>query len=146
MSKTLLLSLLLAILFIQTALSETQNNPFGLWITDEGKAHIELKPCGERLCGVIVWLAEPTDPDTNEPVLDKNNPNLALRAHPIVGLKILEMKPDPEHQGWRGKIYNGLDGNTYKASLRPYGNKVDVEGCIFFGLLCGSQEWTRVGG
>ena len=35
----------------------------GQWLTDEGKARIRIEPCGDNLCGVVVWLGQPNGAD-----------------------------------------------------------------------------------
>ena len=50
-----------------------QSPPTGLWYDDTGQGAIEIAPCGERLCGRIVWLKNPTD-KTGRPVTDSLNP------------------------------------------------------------------------
>ena len=45
-----------------------------------GESRVEIHSCGELLCERIAEL----DEDGNEK-LDKNNPDPALRAHPLIG-------------------------------------------------------------
>ena len=49
--------------------------PIGTWLTEDGKATVRIANCGPALCGTIVSLKEPNDPDTGRPKADKNARN-----------------------------------------------------------------------
>ena len=55
-------------------------DPAGMWLTQGGNSRIRLADCGGALCGTIVWLKEPNDPDTGKPKTDKNNVDAAHRS------------------------------------------------------------------
>ena len=42
-------------------------DPAGMWLTQGGNSRIRIADCGGALCGTIVWLKEPNDPDTGKP-------------------------------------------------------------------------------
>ena len=70
-------------------------DPAGTWLTEEGKATIRLADCGGALCGTILALKEPNDPQTGQPKLDKNNVDAGKRGRPIIGVQIVSgLKPD----------------------------------------------------
>jgi len=58
------------------------------WLTHDGQGVVEFAPCGNRLCGHIVWLKTPID-DNGAPLTDRNNPNPKLRQRPICGLSVI---------------------------------------------------------
>jgi hypothetical protein len=69
-------------------------DPRGYWTTPNGKAKVAIINCGSTLCGNIVALTEPNDPDTGQLKTDKNNPDSAKRTRPMIGVRILiAMKP-----------------------------------------------------
>src|SRR5690606_23476874 len=35
--------------------------PLGVWINDTGRGAIEIKPCGDKLCGHVVWVKDAAD-------------------------------------------------------------------------------------
>ena len=45
----------------------------GLWYDDTGKGAVKISPCGNRLCGHIVWLKDPVG-SNGKPLRDKYNP------------------------------------------------------------------------
>ena len=119
------------------------NGALGVWADEDGVSHIQIAPCGQVLCGQIVWLRAPAHPDGRLKTDDKN-PNKSLRSRPLLGLTIISgLRPDRKRKRLKGRVYNAKDGNTYDVYLQPRGTQMNVQGC-FFGILCGSQVWTRV--
>ena len=57
----------------------------GVWLTDGGKSHVEIRPCGVKPCRKIAWPEEPTD-ENGSPKLDKYNQDESLRSRPILGI------------------------------------------------------------
>ena len=65
-----------------------------MWLTQTGNSRIRVADCGGALCGTIIWLKEPNDPDTGKPKTDKNNSDASKRSRPLIGVQIvLGMKP-----------------------------------------------------
>jgi uncharacterized protein (DUF2147 family) len=115
----------------------------GVWADEEGKSNIEIAPCGDFLCGRIVWLREPFD-EAGKPKTDENNPDVSQRNRPIVGLTIIKgLQLDEDGKLLKGLVYNAENGKVYDIYLDPGGSTMSVEGC-FAMFLCGSQTWTRV--
>lgn len=116
----------------------------GTWLTQAGDARVKVKSCGKALCGTIVWLREPIDPNTGKPQVDDKNVNPALARRPMIGLQIFgDMRPAGPNK-WSGHIYNADDGKTYDSSVSVAGpDSLRVEGCV--GSLCGGESWSRVG-
>jgi uncharacterized protein (DUF2147 family) len=89
--------------------------PEGVWLID-GKAAVQIFGCGGLLCGRILWLQTPRDPQ-GQMNRDKNNPNPALRQRPLCGLTVLwglrSTNPGQWGGGW---FYNPDSGKTYNVS------------------------------
>jgi uncharacterized protein (DUF2147 family) len=115
----------------------------GTWLTEGGKSRIKIADCGGALCGTIVWLKEPND-EAGKPKTDKNNPDAARKAKPLIGTQIvLGMKPSGANK-WAGQVYNAEDGKTYSGNITLNGDSaLQLQGCALGGLLCKSQTWTR---
>ena len=131
----------LALILIAPALAA---DPFGTWLTGDKKGQVRIVNCGGALCGTLVWLQEPIDPDTNKPKTDKHNVDAGKQGRPLLGVSIvLNMKPNGADK-WEGQVYNAEDGNTYSGSFAMTGaNSAQLKGCIMGGLLCKAQTWTR---
>ena len=55
-------------------------DPFGDWLTGDKKGKVRMINCGGALCGVLVWLEEPLDPQTNQPKMTNAMPTPASKA------------------------------------------------------------------
>jgi uncharacterized protein (DUF2147 family) len=121
-------------------------DPTGTWLTEEGKATVRVADCGGALCGTIVALKEPNDPQTGKPKVDKNNVDAGKRGRPLVGVQIVTgLKPDGANK-WSGQIYNPEDGKTYNVNLTlPTPDTIKVQGCMLGGVICKTNTWTRAG-
>jgi uncharacterized protein (DUF2147 family) len=119
-------------------------DPYGTWLTGDKKGKVRIVNCDGAICGTLVWLQVPIDPDTGRPKTDKRNADASKRDRPLLGVAIvLGMKPSSATK-WVGKVYNAEDGNTYSGSFALTGaNTADLKGCVMGGLLCKTQIWTR---
>lgn len=119
-------------------------DPLGTWLTENGRSRIKIVDCGGALCGTIVWLKEPNDPETGKPKTDKNNADAAKRSRPLIGVQIvLSMKPNGANK-WSGQVYSPEEGKVFSGNFMEQGpNAVRLEGCALGGLVCKGQNWTR---
>ena len=116
--------------------------PTGIWLTQNGDAHIRVAKCGANMCGTIIWLKDAIDPATGKPPVDSRNPDPSKRNIKILGMRIFAMTP-AGNGIFGGPIYSTDDGQTYPAKilLRP-DDYLEIQGCS--GALCGSELWRRV--
>ena len=84
----------------------------GRWATVDGKAIVNIAPCGKHMCGRIEKIVKPTP---GRPQTDIKNPDPALRAKPLVGLALLSGFKD-EGDLWKGTIYDPESGKSYSSS------------------------------
>jgi uncharacterized protein (DUF2147 family) len=121
-------------------------DPTGLWSTKDDESIIEIAPCGEYYCGILVWLQEPTD-KAGKPKTDRANEDESLKDRPLIGLQVL-IDLAPEKNYWRGKAYNADDGKTYDITFKPapgkvIGDKAEIRGCVLK-IFCQSETFTRI--
>ncbi|CAM8646053.1 MULTISPECIES: DUF2147 domain-containing protein [Sphingobium] len=111
----------------------------GRWATVDGKAIVQIAPCGGDVCGRIEKIVKPTP---GRPHTDIKNPDPALRSKPLVGLALLSGFEDAGDH-WKGTIYDPESGKSYTSKLTRNGNgTLKVQGCIAF--FCKTQTWTPV--
>ena len=108
----------------------------GRWITVDGKALVEIGPCGRQICGRIARVLKV---DPSKPTTDTNNPDAALRDRPILGMTFLTGFA-PADDRWKGRIYDPESGKSYRSELSRSGDTLKVKGCI--GPFCRTQVWT----
>lgn len=144
-SKLTVLVLLLAGIALPAAAVAAE--PTGTWLTEGGKSRVRIVHCGTALCGTIIWLKEPNDPDTGKPKIDFRNQDASRRSRAMLGVQIvLGMQPSGTSDKWTGEVYNPEDGKTYSGSLTMTGaNELSLAGCVL-AVLCKSQTWTRDSG
>jgi uncharacterized protein (DUF2147 family) len=122
--------------------------PVGLWYAEGGAAQVEIRACGDAVCGRIVWLRSPFD-ETGCELRDHSNGNASLRDRPLLGLEVLRglKQSDAEGKVWTdGTIYDPTSGKTYTCSLRVEGDdRLQLRGYVGIPLLGRTTTWIRVG-
>lgn len=116
----------------------------GIWLDDTGQGAIEILPCGDLLCGRIVWLKDPNAKDGN-PLTDVLNPNAGQRQRPICGLQVIGNLKQQSNGSWdNGWIYDPKEGKSYDVaiSLRTP-DKLQVTGYLGVKFLSETFMWTR---
>jgi uncharacterized protein (DUF2147 family) len=138
----LIATILITLNLSSGAFAQESGDPTGTWLTQAGDAKVQVSRCGTGICGVVVWLRDPTDPNTGKPAVDDKNPNPALRRRPMIGLPLFNGMQPSGVSRWAGRIYNADDGGTYDSNIAMMGpNSLRVNGCV--GGLCGGENWTR---
>src|SRR5271156_1558880 len=79
---------LAAIALAATPVGAQTPTPVGVWLHDNKRIEIEITPCGDTLCGKLVWFKWPNNAQ-GLPLVDLNNPDSALRTRPLLGLLVL---------------------------------------------------------
>ena len=144
MARFTFIACIVAALLAVSAASAQIGDPSGIWLTQAGDAKVRVSKCGGAICGVVVWLREPTNPATGLPMVDDKNPNPALARRPMIGLPLFSDMRISGPNKWSGHIYNADDGGTYVSNISVSGpDTLRVEGCV--GALCGGETWTRSG-
>jgi uncharacterized protein (DUF2147 family) len=115
----------------------------GLWLVEAKDAVVDIQPCGDRLCGTVVWLKEPRPNGSVR--LDDKNPDPTQRARPVCGLKLLyDFKPAGPNEWDDGHIYSADEGATYSAKMALLdANTLKVRGFVGISLFGKSQVWTH---
>lgn len=129
---------LLSLLALAVPASGAAPGPItGRWTTDDGKALIQIAPCGAALCGKIqrVLVAEPAGG-----ARDSKNPDRAKRDRRLVGTPVL-WNLGAADGAWKGQGYSPEEGRNFNATVTTAGNKLRVRGCV--ALFCRTVTWTR---
>ncbi len=103
----------------------------GFWKNPIGSAVIAISPCGDALCGRVVWASA------------RGQREVAKTTSNIVGTVVLT-DLQPKGSGWTGKLFIPDDNIHVSAKLQLLGsNALTLTGCGLFGLICRTQTWTR---
>jgi len=106
----------------------------GMWKNPIGSAIIAIAPCGNALCGKVVWASA------------RGKREAAKGASNVVGTTVLTgLRARDDH--WSGTLFIPDDDIHVAARLQPVGNRqLKLTGCAFAGLFCRTQIWTRTDG
>jgi uncharacterized protein (DUF2147 family) len=116
----------------------------GLWLTEEGKARVEIALCGETYCGSLVWIRDSLK--NGLPALDVKNPDETLRARRVLGMQFLrDFRYDGENVWKGGTVYDPESGNVYSAKMTlEEDGTLTLRGYVGIPLFGRSETWTRV--
>ncbi len=137
------------------AVSHAGNNAdriLGVWLTQDGKARVQVVEEQGIYDGHIIWLKQPLYPANDphgmggKPKVDRRNPHQSLRGRPIIGLPLVSgfhYAGDGEWDG--GIIYDPENGTTYRCTitLTPDGT-LRVRGYVGIPLFGRTTVWTRI--
>ena len=145
--------LLIASVFSVAALCLAANGDdiLGVWNDAEKDAKIEIFKCENKYCGKIVSAKEPNYPAGSKegtpgsPRLDHNNPDIAKRSRPIIGLRIMNDFTFAGDDVWKdGTVYDPKNGKAYRGKMTLVSpNKLVMRGFVGIPLFGRSTEWTR---
>ena len=135
--------MLFFVVFSQNLFAQKADDVLGLWLTDDGKARIEIYKERGKYHGKIVWLKEPNNSD-GTPKLDKENPDKELQKRPIIGLNLVKDFTFDDGVWEDGEIYDPESGKTYACRMKLKGDKLDVRGYIGMAMFGRTVVWSRV--
>ena len=140
-----LFALALAVVMAVSAVAAKAQQPevLGRWLTENRRGVIEIYPCGDKLCGKLVWLIEPIR--HGAPAIDDKNPQPELRQRLLCGMEMLGGFRPVEPLRWGdGWIYDPDSGKTYRATRSlQNANVLKLRGYVGIPLFGESQSWTR---
>lgn len=115
----------------------------GTWITQDGDGAVEIAPCGNSLCGRIVWLRSPLD-ENGRPVRDENNADTSLRSRPLCGAEIISGVHLIADSWEGGSIYDPESGSRYSVALaRAADDTLSVTGYLGLKTFGQTFDWHR---
>jgi len=102
----------------------------GLWKNPIGSAIIAVAPCGNALCGKVVWASA------------RGQREVAKTTSNVVGTTVLTAVK-PKGKGWAGQLFIPDDNIHVSAKLQLLSaTQLKLTGCAM-ALFCRSQIWTR---
>lgn len=102
------------------------SDPTGIWMNDTGRGAIEIKHCGDMLCGNVVWVKNATDAQGC--------------GKQIIG-NVASVGGGRWDNGW---IYSPERGRKYSVELTPLDNgTLRVTGYAGLKFLSKTMIWTR---
>jgi uncharacterized protein (DUF2147 family) len=101
-------------------------DPTGVWLDHTGRGAIEITPCGDALCGRLVWTKDSSSKEA-------------------CGVQILgEVKSSGSGVWDKGWIFDPEENSKYSVELKPLaGDKLRVVGYLGTKLFSETMTWTR---
>ncbi|HLP93278.1 MAG TPA: DUF2147 domain-containing protein [Saprospiraceae bacterium] len=130
---------------LTTSAQDGGDQLIGLWEPSNGKARVKIEKIGSKYYGKIVWLREPVDPQTQQPKVDKNNPDASMRSVPLKGYRMLKDFVYKNSEWTDGTIYDPESGSTYSCVIKLKDeNTLDIRGYVGVKALGRTDVWKRV--
>ena len=124
-----------AMLLLTSAASLSQKPGQDLVLRNPSNSvHVRIHPCGKTRCGTVVWANDKAKADSAR----GGTPNL-------VGTELFREFREVSPKVWKGKVFVP-DINkvlTGTGTVKDQ-NTIVARGCLFAGMGCKSQTWTRV--
>jgi uncharacterized protein (DUF2147 family) len=141
-SRLAIIILVLTIMWSAAARAAGNSSVTGIWTTDDGDGAVEIRPCGQDLCGYLYAILRLPDP--SRPALDDRNTNAEQRGRPLCGMQVIgglrAAGPDKWSGGW---IYDPKVGKTYGLDVTLQGRQLSVHGFLQGLFLGRTVTWTR---
>lgn len=123
-----------ALIAISTAAAAQAAQPTGVWRNPKNSVHVRVQPCGNNVCGTVVWASA----RAQEKARKAGTPKL-------IGQQLFREFHPVDANAWGGRVFVPDLARTVSGTLRPAGpNNMVASGCLLGRFLCKSQTWTRV--
>lgn len=124
MGASKVVPLVAGLLWAAPALAWEAVDPSGVWLREDGKARVEIAPCGTDLCATNLWIG---DTSGSEEVGDR-----------------LVISPQPRSATTlTGKAYDPKRDRTYSITIEVGRDSLTTRGCVLV-ILCRNVAWTLV--
>ena len=126
-----------AILLIAAAAQAAKPDAsYGIWQNPGGSVRVRAEPCGQAMCGVVVWASDKAIADARKG-----------SDQPLVGSTLFRDFRKVKDGVWRGRVYVPDIGKTFSGTITVRGkDRLEGKGCLVGGIGCRSQMWTRLPG
>lgn len=133
---TLSLAVVAGLMASLPARAQTSDVPasYGVWRNPKNSVHVEIRNCGPKTCGYVVWANEEAKADAKKGGTDN-----------LVGLQLLRDFTEQKNGVWKGKVFVPDLNMTFSGSAEfPNATTMKAKGCLLGNILCKSQTWRRV--
>jgi uncharacterized protein (DUF2147 family) len=96
--------------------------------------HVRIHPCGKTRCGTVVWANAKAKADSARGGTQN-----------LVGTELFREFKEVSPKVWKGKVFvPDLNKVLTGTGTVKDENSIVARGCLFAGMGCKSQTWTRV--
>ena len=112
--------------FLLTTAPTLADDILGTWLRDNGAMQVKFEPCGDAICGNIVWLKPGSD----------------MKAK--IGQRLFYDMRSSGANSWTGKAANPNNGSIYSGNMSIEGSSLSTSGCMIGGLVCKTANWRKL--
>ncbi len=105
----------------------------GTWRDPKDTVHVRTEPCGDRVCGVVVWASDAAVAAARRGGTGE-----------LVGTTVFRNFKQAKPNVWRGKVYAPDVRMTFSGTLTVDDNELRGKGCVLGGIVCKTRTWERV--
>lgn len=116
---------ILSVLLVLLPVSAHADTFMGPWARGDGVVRATIAPCGSKLCMTDTWIKPGV---ADEKVGDK---------------VVFDVKPQADGT-LKGSGFDPQRNLKFSVVLTVVGDRMTTSGCGFGGLVCKSQDWTRI--
>ena len=117
---------LVLMVFPLSASPSLADDILGTWLRDNGAVQVKFEPCGDAICGNIVWVKPGSDSKAK------------------IGQRLFfDMRPNGANS-WTGKAASPDSGSVYSGKMSIEGSGLNTLGCVAGGLICKSANWKKI--
>ena len=128
------LPLIAAVVAFLPATAHAADRSFGVWKNPSGSVHVRAEPCGDKMCGTVVWANDKAIADARRGGTDN-----------LIGLQLFRGFVHEKPGLWRGKVYVPDIAKTFSGTVSVIDrNTLKGAGCLLGRFGCKSQLWTRI--
>lgn len=124
----------LAMIAVAAPVAANAAPPSGIWTNPNKSVRVTFVRCGDAMCGKVIWASPKAQADAQ-----------AGGGGPLVGSMLFQNFVEQDPGAWSGSVLIPDLGQTVSGTIRQTdANTLIGEGCLFAGLACKSQTWTRM--
>jgi uncharacterized protein (DUF2147 family) len=120
---------------VHTPAASTSRDPiFGTWTNPSRTIVVKTLLCGSELCGQIVAAGAEAQNDAREAGVEH-----------LIGTELLQNYRKTGSGRWTGTVFVPDMARSFSSHIVQRSPDVlRISGCILGGLICKSQDWTRI--
>lgn len=126
--KKVLMAAVAAIAIAGTAWADPAEGTWQTEVDDGAYAQVVIAPCGAAFCGTINRTFNASG--------EYQSPNLGRQI-------VIDMVPAGDGS-YAGQVWRPSNNKIYIGKMDVTGNQLRLRGCVAGGLICASQNWSRL--
>lgn len=103
------------------------------WRNPSNSVHIRLTPCGDKICGKVIWASEKAKADARRGGTDH-----------LVGANLFREFREVRPGEYKGRVFVPDLNRTFSGQMKLQGDRMIGKGCVLAGVICKQQVWQRI--